>query len=71
MAQFEKHGLKPFIDTWKQYDLTYGRKVNVNVNSTIISGTSQGINESGDLILIKDGKETIIHSGSITLPEEK
>ena len=69
-SQFEKHGLEPFKDSWKQYDLTYGREIAVTVNSETTTGVSHGINENGDLILISGENETIVHSGSISIPSD-
>ena len=51
ILQYQQHGLKPFVEKWRQLDLTYGKKVNIITQQTTITGTSLGINEQGYFLL--------------------
>jgi BirA family biotin operon repressor/biotin-[acetyl-CoA-carboxylase] ligase len=49
--EYQQHGLKPFIEKWRQLDLTYGKKISISTQQNKITGTSLGINEQGHFLL--------------------
>jgi BirA family transcriptional regulator, biotin operon repressor / biotin---[acetyl-CoA-carboxylase] ligase len=70
LTPFSTLGLEPFLSSWKQYDLTFGRTITVHHNQKTISGTSHGINHKGELMISGENEETVnILSGRIELEE--
>ncbi len=68
IAQFEQHGIKPFISQWRQFDLTRDKKISLHTASEKFSGIARGINESG-CILLEDsaGKIQQFSIGEVSL----
>lgn len=60
IAQFEQHGIKPFISQWRQFDLTRDKKISLHTPSEKFTGIARGINESG-CILLEDSSGKIQH----------
>ena len=67
---FEHSGLDSFARTWRRYDVYNGSKIQIKSNNQKISGTNNGIDSDGALII--DNEEgshkiyggTLIHLGS-------
>ncbi len=68
LTTYQKYGLKPFIEKWKNLDLTYGKKIALITPKQKILGTSLGIDEKGYLLL-KDHREQLHHfaAGEVSL----
>lgn len=67
LASFNKTGLGPYLDEWKQFDICYGRQVNLHFADTIISGKVCGINDTGALMLENDDGVREFQSGEVSL----
>lgn len=52
MQQFINKGFSSFIPAWQQADYLYGKQITVSQTAGQLSGTANGINEAGQLILI-------------------
>lgn len=60
IAQFEQHGLAPFISQWQKYDIACGKKITLHTVSEKLSGIARGINQSG-CIMLEDNQGKIQH----------
>ncbi len=65
--QFEYEGLSPFLQEWQQADAFAGQQIDIYLPDRIVSGTSQGIDVSGALVLDTDLGLQIFHSGDVSL----
>lgn len=63
-----ENGYKDMLRQWERYDLTYGRRVKVEMPREVLQGEALGVNEKGHLILQISGRKKItVAAGSITL----
>lgn len=68
LTQFERQGLRSFLQDWNRFDIFHGRRVNVICGDEIISGTYLGINSEGNMRLMNDsGEEQIFVGGEVSL----
>lgn len=51
LMEFEREGLRPFIDEWQKADALHGREVTVQSGHDIIRGLARGIDLSGALLV--------------------
>ncbi|MBX9620766.1 MAG: biotin--[acetyl-CoA-carboxylase] ligase [Alphaproteobacteria bacterium] len=65
---FAKHGMEPFLDKWKEYDLLENKHISVSQGAEIISGIARGINPQGYLLLeLLSGEVRKLSYGDTTL----
>ncbi|MCP4992632.1 MAG: bifunctional biotin--[acetyl-CoA-carboxylase] ligase/biotin operon repressor BirA [Gammaproteobacteria bacterium] len=67
MTAFQQRGLTPLVDTWGEYDLYLGEKVDLYMGDKVISGVHRGIDESGALRLEQDGVLKNFYGGEVSL----
>jgi len=51
LLQFEREGLKPFIDEWQDADALRGRPIDVSAGNEVVRGLGRGIDLSGALLV--------------------
>ena len=51
LVNYPKTGLKPFLNDWKDFDLSYGKSITLSDNGTTIKGIANGIDEQGALLI--------------------
>lgn len=65
---FLEEGFAAFIPRWQQHDYLHNRYIDVSQGTNLISGTAQGVNELGQLILIDEtGTRHDLSSGDTSL----
>lgn len=65
--RFQRDGLEPLLPGYRRHSLLLGKDVTVRRGDHVISGTAEGIDELGRLV-VRQGNETIaISSGEATL----
>ncbi|MCH9643775.1 MAG: bifunctional biotin--[acetyl-CoA-carboxylase] ligase/biotin operon repressor BirA [Gammaproteobacteria bacterium] len=53
LVEYNQHGLKHFLDEWRQYDSYSGHPIKLLMTSKTIEGTMQGVTDNGEVV-IKD-----------------
>jgi len=51
LLEFERHGLRPFVEEWRRADALRGRAVTVQVGESAIRGIARGIGLAGELMV--------------------
>ena len=64
---FERGGFELFSDRWRNLDWLLGREITVDTPDRQISGTAQGVDDDGALLVESNGGQMRIVSGSIVL----
>ena len=67
MVEFEKEGLHPLLDEWRNYDLYYDQPVRVQLGKKSIEGVHRGIDQAGALLLEHGGEINPYHGGEVSL----
>ncbi|PKF61538.1 biotin--[acetyl-CoA-carboxylase] synthetase [Psychromonas sp. psych-6C06] len=67
MPEYEKRGLKPYIERWLALDYFLDKPVNVLLAETQKAGICRGIDEAGALLLEVDGKVETYIGGEVSL----
>lgn len=67
MAQFEAHGLQPFMDEWRSLDVVQGRSVDVRLPDALVSGRACGIDAGGALLVDTAAGRRRFVSGEVSL----
>jgi BirA family biotin operon repressor/biotin-[acetyl-CoA-carboxylase] ligase len=67
LNKFEQEGLKPFVNTWRSLDIYNNKFVQLIVGKKVIVGICRGIDDSGALLLEKDGHCHAYHGGEISV----
>ena len=68
LKQFDEVGFAPYQAQWKHWDAYTGQAVSISgVGKEPIHGISQGIDETGALLLQQDNKTLVIHAGDVSL----
>jgi BirA family biotin operon repressor/biotin-[acetyl-CoA-carboxylase] ligase len=68
LVLFQEQGFSPFMDSWKSFDLAYGKIVSLITSLGTIQGIGRGINEQGHLLLELETKELkAFSSGEVSL----
>lgn len=67
LPQFQKDGLAPFLQQWRDADLYYNKPVSLISGNFFSSGISKGIDSSGALLLESDGQTKAYHGGEISV----
>lgn len=67
-AIYLEHSLSPIIKAWKEWNVTLGQWVSVDLGTTVFSGRAVDIDKSGALVVQGEHGDTrVFHSGEITL----
>ncbi len=64
---YQRHGLSPFLEEWRQHDVTANRPVELQFAERTVRGTARGIDEQGALLLESDGAVQAHHAGEVSL----
>lgn len=67
LQMFEQAGFAPFMERWKDYDLTCGRELALHTPLETVHGIGQGVNESGALLLATEQGLRTFHGGEVSL----
>lgn len=67
LQMFEQAGFAPFMERWKEYDLTCGRELALHTPLETVQGIGQGVNESGALLLATEQGLRTFHGGEVSL----
>ena len=68
LQQFTTEGFSSFINHWQQTDYLYGQRITVSQPTGYLSGTSNGVNQAGQLILMDEAGVThFLSSGDTSL----
>lgn len=62
---FEVHGIAPLLTRWHRYDWLHGQEIAVDTADGVLSGTADGIDEDGALLLVTAGGRRRVVSGSV------
>lgn len=71
LDKFSRAGLAVYLARWREYDVVLGKKVDVRVGATIVSGIAAGIDDGGALIVDTDKGRSIFHGGEVSVREGK
>ena len=67
IANFEQDTLETYLDEWRQYDCMKGREVNIFMGDNIFSGTVEGVDNNGLLLLLNEqGELKTFASGEVS-----
>ncbi len=68
IKRFEHNGLSDFMEEWEQSDCLYGQQINLKCMEQAFTGTMEGINRQGNLLLrLEDGSVKAFSAGDTTL----
>jgi BirA family biotin operon repressor/biotin-[acetyl-CoA-carboxylase] ligase len=67
LVDFEKRGLAPFVERWRELDNFIDRPVNLLIGEQKIYGIARGIDAQGALLLDRDGEIQPFIGGEISL----
>ncbi|RUO78951.1 bifunctional biotin--[acetyl-CoA-carboxylase] ligase/biotin operon repressor BirA [Pseudidiomarina taiwanensis] len=68
LVLFEQEGIAPFIQRWNRFDAFLGQPVQLKLGEhQVIRGMVLGIDESGALLLRRDGITERFHAGEVSL----
>jgi len=67
LAQFNLHGLAPFLAEWHTYDILQGKLVTVMQSSEKLQGIASGVDEQGVLQLLVNGETQKIIGGEVSV----
>ncbi len=66
LGHFAQHGFTPFAAEWKRRDVLAGQAVRIEAD-TPLSGTAQGIDDDGGLIIQTDTGRRVVHAGDVSV----
>lgn len=67
LAHYEREGFASYRAEWELLNAHAGRRVDIHLGPTSITGLVKGVNASGALILSTDKGEQIFHGGEVSL----
>lgn len=67
VTTFERHGLAPFVDAWREFDVVAGRSVQLHLPNEIVHGEARGIDASGAFVVQVGAELRRFASGEISL----
>jgi BirA family biotin operon repressor/biotin-[acetyl-CoA-carboxylase] ligase len=67
MQDFERHGFAHFQAEWNAADAFAQQPVELQLTGETIQGIAQGVDESGALLLARNGQQERYHSGEVSL----
>ena len=69
---FNKEGLTPFLNTWRQLDYLIGKSVTLHTSTGTIHGVMKNISDKGGLILLSsNNQEKCYLTGEISVRASK
>jgi BirA family transcriptional regulator, biotin operon repressor / biotin---[acetyl-CoA-carboxylase] ligase len=68
ILQYVREGFAPFRDAWQEHDWLIGKRLSVRQVQRRITGTAEGIDEDGALLVKTSAGTERVVSGSIELP---
>jgi BirA family biotin operon repressor/biotin-[acetyl-CoA-carboxylase] ligase len=51
LPEFERHGLRPFVEEWRSADVLHGRPVDVHATDGVARGLARGVDVHGALLI--------------------
>jgi BirA family biotin operon repressor/biotin-[acetyl-CoA-carboxylase] ligase len=67
LVEFEKEGLRPFLEKWRDADALRGRQLSVHSGDEVIRGLARGIDLSGALLVETPQGLQKFYSGDVTV----
>ncbi len=67
LRDYQRHGLAPFLDEWRDYDAVRGKTINLQLPNENITGVAAGVDRSGALLLSRDGATQRYLAGEISV----
>jgi BirA family transcriptional regulator, biotin operon repressor / biotin---[acetyl-CoA-carboxylase] ligase len=67
LLEFERSGLRPFVEEWRDADALRGRTLAVSVGDSVVRGLARGIDLSGALLVETPGGLQKFLSGEVTV----
>jgi len=67
ITDFERQGLAPFMTEWTQWDALAGNEITLDLPRGPVRGIARGVDESGALLLVRNGKLERHHSGEASV----
>ena len=67
LRDFQREGLAPFLDEWQRHDAARGKTVSLQLPNETITGIAAGIDQSGALLLSRNGMTHRYLSGEVSL----
>lgn len=67
LACYEREGMAPFIDVWREHDALRGKAVSLTIGDRTISGIARGVDSRGALRVESDGHLACYLSGDVSL----
>ena len=67
LTQYESKGLTSFLGEWKKYDRLAMKPVRILMGEKEIHGIAEGIDETGALLVKREGKLERFHAGEVSL----
>ncbi|NRA72796.1 MAG: bifunctional biotin--[acetyl-CoA-carboxylase] ligase/biotin operon repressor BirA [Gammaproteobacteria bacterium] len=71
LEQFERTGFSAFVARWQQFDCFNNEAVQLLIGQRTISGIAAGVDASGGISLIIDGRPQTFYGGEISLRKAK
>ena len=66
-VKFERDGLVPFLDEWREMDVFEGKDVELHLPGKQIRGVARGVDETGALLLAQGGEVQRYQSGEVSM----
>ena len=67
LAEYELNGLTSFIARWQQFDRLQGQPVRIIMGNREIDGIAAGIDETGAILVTRNGTTERYHAGEVSL----
>lgn len=67
VTQFEREGLVPFLDTWREMDIYEGKEIELHFPDKKIQGIARGVDETGALLVDQGNEVRRYQSGDMSL----
>ncbi|PJE80765.1 Bifunctional ligase/repressor BirA [invertebrate metagenome] len=67
LKQYEQKGFQPFRQEWCRHDAFFGQQVTLNMTRCQLTGTEQGVNELGQILLEIDNEIRAFSAGEVSL----
>lgn len=64
---FERNGLAPFMSEWSEWDALAGNEITLELPTGPLRGVARGVDETGALLLARDGELLRYHSGEVSV----
>jgi BirA family biotin operon repressor/biotin-[acetyl-CoA-carboxylase] ligase len=67
LATFDREGVKQYVTRWREYDLCFGRPIELLLGKDSVQGVAKGIDDNGYLIVETGAGTQVYHSGEVSL----